>query len=135
MTPGLVLGYDAWTEALEADMGGKVKDYGIGHDHGLEGRGIRLHVSQGAPAFHLPSPRLSRQDVRNLRRMSRGRAAVPDRLEGWWLALAPLDQEGVEELLRGLSWLSWLAFWWAAGDGEDVQPDQPGRAEEHRAGV
>lgn len=126
MTPGLTLGYDRQTEITEGlAMGGKVKDYGIGHDHSEGIHGVRLHVSQGEPAVHLPSPRLTRREVRVLGWMARGWAAIPDRLEPWWWSLSELDREGVERVLAGLSWLSWLALWWAAGGAVEEDGDQP----------
>jgi len=120
------MGYDHRTEIAEGlAMGGKVKDYGIGHDHSEGIRGVRLHVSQGEPGTHLPSPRLTRREVRVLWWMASGWAAIPDRLEPWWWSLSELDREGVEAMLVGLSWLAWLALWWSAAGAVDEDGDQP----------
>lgn len=136
MTPGLALSYDRQTEITEglAMCGGKLKDYGIGHDLSGGIHGVRLHVSQGEPAVHLPSPRLTRRDVRALWWMTRGRAAVPDRLDAWWASLSELDREGMEQRLSALSLLSWLDYWWGASvapddeDGDQLGPPvQPER--------
>jgi len=133
LTLGLVLGYDRETEV--AMCGQDVQDVGMGLDHSAGLVFVRLYLGHGLRGLHKPSAGLSRRDVWTLRLWTRGKAALPARVAAWWLERDLSARDDTRTLLRGLSWLSWLAFWWAAGDGEDVQPDQPGRAEEHRAGV
>lgn len=110
-------------------MGGKLKDYSICHDLSGGVRGVRLLVGQRSLGLHHPSPRLTRRDVRALWWMTRGRAAVPDRLDAWWTSLDELDREGMEQALHGLSWLSWLSYWLGTSvepDNEDgYQPERP----------
>lgn len=131
MTPGLALGYDRETEIAEDFQmcGGKLKDYGISHDLSGGVHGVRLAVGQRDIGVHLPSPRLTRRDVRALWWMTRGRAAVPDRLDAWWASLSELDREGMEQCLGALSLLSWLDYWWGASvepiDEDGDQPSQP----------
>ncbi len=110
---------------LEDPVGGKVKDYGFGPDRSGGRLGIRLYVGRGRTGLHHASPPLTRRDVWALRLSTRGRAAIPERVDPWWVSLSEEDRSEVEQLLAALSWLAWLSAWWHADKTSDAQdPDE-----------
>lgn len=114
------LSYDRETEAA---MGNKVKNYQIVYDWCAGKLLIRLGLGRRVSGLHLPSPPLSRRDVRALRLSVRGQAAIPDRIDAWWMGLDEADRVQLEAGLRALSWLAWVSLWWHAGDGIDPEDD------------
>lgn len=95
-------------------MGNVDKDTGFGFDRSKEHPDritVRITLGHGAGKYHRASPELRRNDVLNLWRCTRGRAAIPDCIAVWWRQQDEEDRTNVLLLLRGLGLLTWIAVW------------------------
>lgn len=108
-------------------MGTNAENHQIGRDFCRGVVAVRISISLGRPAMHLPSPPMGRRSLWRLWLWSREprKGALPKVLtEAWWWALTEGQQAGVRAVVQSVSALEWVSWWWDA-PAEDP-PEQVG---------